>query len=337
VHRLRNLLPSPRARAFTLIELLVSLAVIAVLLGVLLPAVQRVREAAARIQSMNNLKQIALATTNYADTYAGRLPPLTDVTPGIPQGTALKSLFYLLLPYVEQDNVYRAFDPANPSTYYNDSDANPGLSATVIKTYLSPADATGDNGKPTTISMYVRPSPPPPYQAYFRGRYATSSYAANGLVFGYNNATLPWSFADGVSNTITFGERSQQCDASPESVPNSWAAGWYAICIPAFAYPGLVGGPPNSMFVPAVPLRTDAQGRVIGRPLDPTSPLTRPVPFQVAPGKDCDPTILQTPHRSGILVALGDGSVRSVAPTVSQYTFWAAVTPAGGEVLPADW
>jgi hypothetical protein len=91
------------------------------------------------------------------------------------------------------------------------------------------------------------------------------------------------------------------------------------------------------MFVPAVPLQTDAQGRVIGRQIDRTSPLTRPVPFQVAPGKDCDPSLLQTPHRSGILVALGDGSVRTVAPTASQYTFWAAVTPAGGEVLPADW
>jgi prepilin-type N-terminal cleavage/methylation domain-containing protein len=337
VHRLRATFPSRRGRAFTLIELLVSLAILVVLLGILLPAVQKVREAAARIHSMNNLRQIALASANYADTYGGRLPPLTDVTPGIPQGTALKSLFYLLLPYVEQDNVYRAFDPTHPSTYYNDSDANPGLSATVIKTYLSPADSTGDGGAPTINYLAVRPAPPRPYQAFFRGRYATSSYAANGLLFGNNNAGLPWSFADGASNTVTFGERSQKCQASSETVPNSWAAGWFVICMPAFAYPGPVGGPPAAMFVPAVPLRTDAQGRVIGRPIDRSSPLTRPVPFQVAPGKDCDPTLLQTPHRSGILVALGDGSVRSVSPSVSQYTFWAAVTPAGGEVLPPDW
>ena len=99
----------PIRRGFTLIELLVVIAIIAILIGLLLPAVQKVREAAARAKSQNNLKQMALAVHNFNDAYQGKLPALTDVGTGTPNNWGFNSLFFNILPYVEQDNVFRIF------------------------------------------------------------------------------------------------------------------------------------------------------------------------------------------------------------------------------------
>src|SRR6184192_2033835 len=101
-----------RRAGFTLIELLVVIAIIAVLIGLLLPAVQKVREAAARAKSQNNLKQMALAVHNFNDAYQGKLPAMTDLGNGAPLGWGYNSLFFNILPYVEQDNVYRVFNKA---------------------------------------------------------------------------------------------------------------------------------------------------------------------------------------------------------------------------------
>ena len=90
--------------AFTLIEMLVVIAIAAILMGLLLPAIMRVREAAVRVQSMNNLKQCALALHNFADTNGGRLPTLSGVESGCPNPG--DSLFFALLPYVEEENYY---------------------------------------------------------------------------------------------------------------------------------------------------------------------------------------------------------------------------------------
>src|ERR1700745_1485824 len=100
-------------RGFTLIELLVVIAIIAVLIALLLPAVQKVREAANRMACTNNLKQIALATHNFHDTYkkfptGGRIPVLIG---GRPTGGI--NLWVELLPYFEQDNLYKKWDPDN--------------------------------------------------------------------------------------------------------------------------------------------------------------------------------------------------------------------------------
>jgi prepilin-type N-terminal cleavage/methylation domain-containing protein len=149
-----------RRRAFTLIELLVVIAIIAVLIGLLVPAVQKVRDAAARIQCANNLAQLGKAAHNYQATYS-TLPPgyLGPTSLTAIQGTyngrnygyqgQYVGVLAQLLPYVEQDNTYRLMMSGVPNDYLSTTALyNPWwtigsttqASFTTIKTFLCPAD-----------------------------------------------------------------------------------------------------------------------------------------------------------------------------------------------------
>src|SRR5262249_24872796 len=130
-----------RRRAFTLIELLVVVAIIAILIGLLLPAVQKVREAASRTACQNNLKQIGFALHNYHTAY-GRFPPARQ--PFSPPPPLVYSALARILPFVEQDNVGRLIDFTTPPLYF--SSATPPsagtyhASITVVKLWLCPSD-----------------------------------------------------------------------------------------------------------------------------------------------------------------------------------------------------
>jgi prepilin-type N-terminal cleavage/methylation domain-containing protein/prepilin-type processing-associated H-X9-DG protein len=154
--------PDRRSTGFTLIELLVVIAIIAVLVGLLLPAVQKVREAANRMSCSNNLKQIGLAVHNYESTYGYFPPDETDFAindpnaiPGaVSSGNANLGFgaMVVILPFIEQNNVYQQFDvtksifdPVNLPAPFG---TNPAAS-TVIKTYLCPSSPA-----PASINYY---------------------------------------------------------------------------------------------------------------------------------------------------------------------------------------
>jgi prepilin-type N-terminal cleavage/methylation domain-containing protein len=165
-------------RGLTLIELLVVIAIIAILIGLLLPAVQKVREAAIRLQSVNNLKQIALATHNFATNHDGRLPVFGANEQSA--NPAYEPPFISILPYLEQGNIYQAMLVAR----------TPHLT---VQPYLSPADPTTRmfNGVPHSASSHC-------------------SYCANWQVF-HGDPSLMRTFADGLSNTMLFTEHYSMC------------------------------------------------------------------------------------------------------------------------------
>src|SRR5262249_53427302 len=170
----RNCPCRPRP-GFTLIELLVAIAIVAVLIGLLLPAVQKVREAAARVQCQNNLKQIALACHSYEGVYKRfpigvRIPIYVGDRP-----TGGTNLWVELLPYFEQDNLHKRWDPDDNRN--NVRDERTATQAQAIKILLCPSDPL-----PETVVEWTKElasSPPPPGPPWSFGFYGMSSYGGN--------------------------------------------------------------------------------------------------------------------------------------------------------------
>ena len=293
---------SRRWRGFTLIELLVVIAIIAILIGLLLPAVQKVREAAARTQCQNNLHQFALALHDCQSAMSS-LPPMYGPFQG---AQSRGTLFFWLLPYMEQDNVFKLSQPygfdeffAGPTGQYGGDISQP-IADQPLKIFLCPAD--GNNN---------------PQQMWTNG-WAGTNYVANYQVFAQNNNVqfkprISASFPDGTSNTIAFAEKVMRCQdpgSSPWDGPGTfsplWGHGdWNYDWMPAFQT--WVNSGPGAMFQ------------------------IQPLPNQ------CNRSLASTPHTGGMVVGLADGSVRTVAGGISGSTWWAACTPAAGDVLGSDW
>ncbi len=297
-----------RFPGFTLIELLVVIAIIAVLIGLLLPAVQKVREAANIAQCANNEKQLILAVHAYADVNNGRLPPSNfyQIVNPDTDNAAEGSAFYALLPFHEQNDLFKACTQDIPKPGYLTAQFIP------LAVHTCPTDPTINDG--------IGSAPP---------NYATGNYALNLVVFGaggtfdVKGACSPYRIGkipDGASNTIGIVEASGCFPGFPDVNPQTGTAESYM----TWHWPAY----PNQ-FGPYWPNPDELPGQAHFDGLF-------PLPQINVNMMEADPNLSQCYHAI-MNVALMDGSVRGIASSLSQKTWTQALDPTDGEPLGSDW
>jgi prepilin-type N-terminal cleavage/methylation domain-containing protein len=302
-----------RVRGFTLVELLVVIAIIGVLVALLLPAVQSAREAARRTQCSNNIRQVALAIHNLNDSRR-TLPPTCSpcADPSVagcftptetPFGKHNYTGYHFIFPYMEQNNLADKF----VITGYAG-----GQYPAVIKSLICPSDITHKYGKCLT-----------PYGG--ANNWGITNYALNNYVFGEPFNSRTWStdmrdmgrvVPDGLSNTIILAEIYGTC-GNTGSVAIAHGSLW---------------ADANSIWRPAFNLGTNKGGGGITN--YPPSPK-----FQITPHfyKNCNPDTPQGIHPVAIVVACGDGAVRTLQGSMTDVTWQRAVDPQDSQPLGSDW
>ena len=308
---------SRKRSGFTLIELLVVIAIIAVLIGLLLPAVQKVREAAARSKCQNNMKQLMLGLHEHHDT-RGTFPMGLVWNANTYYTTPRSGWNYSIFPFIEQDNVYRLLPAsAGQQQWYPwfsaEATSATGPTRQIIKTWLCPSDG-GEMFNTQPWGVFTTGN----YHAFFGGLNLGGAVAANpGLrgAFGISFGARLTDITDGTSNTMVLGEYLRRTSATNDQRGMPWGD-----------QPGY-----GQIYTQLSPNSTSPDLIYVGWCAN--------APGQNLPciNGDSGPNntvAARSRHTGGVNVALGDGSVRFVANTVDLLTVWRPLaTIAGGEVI----
>lgn len=308
-----------RSRGFTLVELLVVIAIVGILIGMLLPAVQMVRDAARRTTSMNNLKQLVLAAHNAHDSMLVS-PPMYGTFPAQAASGVEGSVFYHLLPYIEMGNLH---------------DLGPDGSRSLALPFLhAPADPSYGEG------VYELDEAFPDWSDNTNRIWGLSSYAANWQLFG----DFGFKFADvydGQSHTIMFNEK-YAVASRPVGNPLRGAQLWgYGVYPPTLPYDYSNDLPADHLYANAYWARSGFVNR--GGPVP--SAWTGDEPWLCrcmlkpefgVPHTAAHPLKSHSFSAGVVHMAMADGSIRSAKNSVSDPAWSAGETPAGGELLRPD-